>query len=914
MPSQAIAADRPAQSQQDHGSAIKAGASAEKQRDLAQRAASTKPSATDFPEIQRNEVEALRSIYMDDFEEGQVKKGAWNSNAERTFQLRLKAFSDDKYAITVKVALPLSYPKTIPSLSVTDFGDIRERTRTHIDDILKDKPKALLGSEMIFEIASELQDLLEDEVQSKAGAPDLPSLEEERAVREAAAMQLARERQAEGHRKQAEAKADEEQMLDRMMASELQRRQEQAREAKRKSKAPTLETETSMHEIKSVNQITFDRVMTRKDDDGEIYAFRAVYAKKRIARGPISEIFTVLPALDSASAPTLLLKEYTLAASGSDFKKDIQSLESELDALKLIRHPSIVDVLGYSLLQDVKTGLWNVQLLTGFACKGSLSGLLQIVGTLNVNNVRPWMVQLLEATDYLHRHGVIHKAIHSNNVMLWVPPHESSVVIKLTDFAYQHHLHVLNDRAKPILTAAKSAYWLSPEQVQSEPQIRTSKGDIWDLAIVLLQMVLGLDVIQKYPSPSAVMAAFDLSTSLHDLLRRMFAPEARRRPTAFELLPSEFLRNDDPLLVQPSSPMDSRLSSSSFFDLPTRLRDRRESTGLTTGKSSRYASDFVEASRLGRGGFGEVIKARNKIDGRFYAIKKISHKSAAALTSILSEVMLLSRLNSPFIVRYYNAWEELDTMQDEDAIDATESSSLSPSGGPSFDVGQSTSGLDYISSSGYPQIQFGYDSADDGSDGGSEGEVSEKSEEQAVLDVTDPSEPRKLGLQSKAGYGSIQSVRVTLFVQMEYCEKHVSLQYKDPSALADKIQTIRDLIKEGLYDKVDEVWRLFRQILEGISHIHSNRIIHRDLKPDNIFIDGQNTVKIGDFGLSVQTYIYEKALPGDDTNAHLSRSVGTTFYVAPELRSNVTARYNEKVDVSLALSWMISEYFLCLAM
>ena len=100
------------------------------------------------------------------------------------------------------------------------------------------------------------------------------------------------------------------------------------------------------------------------------------------------------------------------------------------------------------------------------------------------------------------------------------------------------------------------------------------------------------------------------------------------------------------------------------------------------------------------------------------------------------------------------------------------------------------------------------------------------------------------------------------------------------------------------------MWRLFRQLLEGLSHIHSLGIVHRDLKPDNIFIgagaDGVNNVKIGDFGLATTGQ-----LGGTDrvlTSSHLdvtdeTRSIGTAVYVAPEVRSGGSGSYTSKVDM-----------------
>lgn len=120
--------------------------------------------------------------------------------------------------------------------------------------------------------------------------------------------------------------------------------------------------------------------------------------------------------------------------------------------------------------------------------------------------------------------------------------------------------------------------------------------------------------------------------------------------------------------------------------------------------------------------------------------------------------------------------------------------------------------------------------------------------------------------------------------QMEYCEKH----------------TLRDLIKAGLSESNEEIWRLLRQILEGLHHIHGHKMIHRDLKPENIFLDAANLPRIGDFGLATsgrtadtEKRDYSNPRPSDD----LTRSVGTTFYVAPELRSTIAEGYTDKVDV-----------------
>ena len=386
--------------------------------------------------------------------------------------------------------------------------------------------------------------------------------------------------------------------------------------------------------------------------------------------------------------------------------------------------------------------------------------LLDTVGTLNISSARAWAIQLIEGLEFYHRNGIVHARVHLNNVLL-EKAETGNTVVKLSDGGYHEDLHLLQDRTRADYSTAASAYWSAPEVSSHSQGKPVPATDIWDLGVILLQMIFGLDVQSLHQSPNALLDALNLSRSLEDLLDRVFRDDFKRRPSAFELLPSGFLRNDDPILKEQVSNSLSGEDLSASFSTYKSPRQRRDSTHASMS-TSRYAHDFVESGRLGRGGYGEVVKARNKLDGRFYAIKRIRQSSTAALDNVLSEIILLSQLNHPYVVRYFTAW-----IEDEGALGSKVDSSSSRSPSPdSANVvfGKSSGALDFITSAG-PKIEFGYDS--DEEDLCSEASDEDVSDEEDVDEIGDRLAVRRQSSSLE------QAIKTTLYIQMEYCERQV---------------------------------------------------------------------------------------------------------------------------------------------
>jgi len=298
-------------------------------------------------------------------------------------------------------------------------------------------------------------------------------------------------------------------------------------------------------------------------------------------------------------------------------------------------------------------------------------------------------------------------------------------------------------------------------------------------------------------------------------------------------------------------------------------------------EDGRFERLFENKERIGGGAFGDVYKAKHKLDKGEYAIKRVKirqpdpAKARRTVAKALREVSAMMRLNHPGIVRYLTCWIEKDSLIESDSEDNTNSDQKDSSSQAESSniIKLDSSAVKQFQNNSTPEIPsfetensaFGFD----------RGEIQNEHE-----NLSSEDKPQKEAQKEKLSNEN----KISLYMQLEFCAG----------------QTLRDYVQVKNQESTAEILGIFLKILSGVNVFHKAQIIHRDLKPENIFFSEDGNIKIGDFGLAVNYFDNMKdpkiLMKQVIDKQNLTKLVGTFLYMSPEMKGQNSA-YDMKTDI-----------------
>ena len=93
--------------------------------------------------------------------------------------------------------------------------------------------------------------------------------------------------------------------------------------------------------------------------------------------------------------------------------------------------------------------------------------------------------------------------------------------------------------------------------------------------------------------------------------------------------------------------------------------------------------------------------------------------------------------------------------------------------------------------------------------------------------------------------------------------------------------SLEDRLRDGRQLDDAETLRVATEMAAGLAHAHDRGLVHRDLKPANVLFDGEERVKIADFGIA--------RMGNAGTLTEAGTVLGTASYISPEQAGGLPA-------------------------
>ena len=162
----------------------------------------------------------------------------------------------------------------------------------------------------------------------------------------------------------------------------------------------------------------------------------------------------------------------------SDFKAAKQQLLKEARSISRLQHPNILTLF------EANEADGQTFLVFEYIDGASLGKFLNYKGKLSVDLALEIMIPILDAADYAHDRGIIHRDLTPSNIII-----TNNNKPKLMDFGIADVL----GRLQTENTITGSLHYMSPEQCESKPPLPVS--DVFSLGLILLELLTGNRVV-----------------------------------------------------------------------------------------------------------------------------------------------------------------------------------------------------------------------------------------------------------------------------------------------------------------------------------------------------------------------------------------------------------------------------------